>query len=216
MKGYYFITDSALSRAGNISDVQQAESCGVRVVQYRNKNAETKEMYKEALNLRKICKNALFLINDRIDIALAVDADGVHLGQTDMPYTAARRILGPDKTIGITVHNLSEALDAQKFGADYLGVSPIFPTATKPDAGKPAGIVLIEEIRSFMDIPLIAIGGITLANAPEVIRAGADGLCAISAVVAKEDVRREIRKFQDLFTKQEKDMKAYSLRPKSF
>ena len=179
--------------------MERAEECGVGVVQYRNKKAETKEMFEEALKLRKICKNALFLINDRIDIALAVDADGVHLGQTDMPYTAARRILGPDKTIGITVHNLSEALDAQKFGADYLGVSPIFSTATKPDAGKPAGIVLIEEIRSFMDIPLIAIGGITLANAPEVIRAGADGLCAISAVVAKEDVWREIRKFQDLF-----------------
>ena len=199
MKGYYFITDSGLSRAGNISDVQQAESCGVRVVQYRNKKAETNEMYKEALNLRKICKNALFLINDRIDIALAVDADGVHLGQSDMPYDAARKILGPDKIIGITVHNLSEALEGQGDGADYLGVSPIFQTATKPDAGKPAGIVLIEEIRAKVDIPLIAIGGITLANAPEVIRAGADGLCAISAVVAKENVRREIRKIQDLF-----------------
>ena len=199
MKGYYFITDSGLSRAGNISDVQRAEDCGVRVVQYRNKNAETKEMYEEALKLRKICSNALFLINDRIDIALAVDADGVHLGQSDMPYTAAREILGSDRVIGITVHNLSEALDAQRNGADYLGVSPIFPTATKPDAGRPAGIILIEEIRALVDIPLIAIGGISLANAPEVIRAGADGLCAISAVVAKEDVGREIREFQNLF-----------------
>ncbi len=199
MKGYYFITDSGLSRAGNISDVQQAEACGVEIVQYRNKNAETREMYEEALRLREICRNALFLINDRIDIALAVDADGVHLGQSDMPYSAARKMLGPEKIIGITVHNLAEALEAQRLGADYLGVSPIYQTATKSDAGKPAGIVLVEEIRAQVDIPLVAIGGISYYNAPEVIRAGADGVCAISAVVAKENVREEIKRFQELF-----------------
>jgi thiamine-phosphate pyrophosphorylase len=201
VKGYYFITDSNLSRAGNVSDVKQAEACGVRVVQYRNKNAETLEMYKEALRLREICRNAAFLINDRIDIALAVDADGVHLGQSDMPYKAAREMLGPDKIIGITVHNLAEALEAEVLGADYLGVSPIFSTKTKTDAGKPAGIVLIEEIREKVDIPLIAIGGINLANAPEVVSAGADGVCAISAVVAKENVSEAIRKFQELFNR---------------
>lgn len=199
VKGYYFITDSGLSRAGNISDVQQAEARGVRVVQYRNKNAETREMYEEALRLRDICRSAAFLINDRIDIALAVDADGIHLGQSDMPYVAARRMLGPEKIIGITVHNLNEALDAEAVGADYLGVSPIYQTATKPDAGKPAGITLMEEIRAHVEIPLVGIGGINLANAPEVIRAGADGVCAISAVVAKENVGEEIRKFQELF-----------------
>ena len=108
-------------------------------------------------------------------------------------------MLGPEKIIGITVHNLAEAIEAQRSGADYLGVSPIFQTATKHDAGKPAGIALIEEIRARVDIPLIAIGGINLANAPEVVRAGADGLCAISAVVAKKDVGREIERFQELF-----------------
>jgi thiamine-phosphate pyrophosphorylase len=205
MKGYYFITDCGLSRAGSISDVQQAEACGVSVVQYRNKNAETREMYEEALRLREICRNSLFLINDRIDIALAVDADGVHLGQSDMPYAAARKMLGPEKIIGITVHNLTEALEAQGLGADYLGVSPIYQTATKTDAGKPAGIILIEEIRSKVEIPLIAIGGINLANAPEVVRAGADGVCAISAVVAKENVGEEIKRFQELFRAYGKD-----------
>jgi len=199
VKGYYFITDSSLSRAGNISDVKQAEACSVCAVQYRNKNAETREMYIEAVRLREICRNAPFLINDRIDIALAVDADGVHLGQLDMPYRAARKMLGPEKIIGITVHNISEAMEAQLSGADYLGISPIFQTATKSDAGKPAGIALIEEIRARIDIPLIAIGGINLSNAPEVVRAGADGLCAISAVVAKEDVNGEIKRFQELF-----------------
>ena len=199
MKGYYFITDSKLSLAGNFNDVTMAVACGVGVVQYRNKNAKTREMYEEAVRLREICRDTLFLINDRVDIALAVNADGVHLGQSDMPCVAARRLLGEEKIIGITVHNLAEAVQAESIGADYLGVSPIFLTATKPDAGKPAGIFLIEEIRAIVDIPLIAIGGIDHSNAMDVIRAGADGLCAISSVVAREDVKAEIKKFQDSF-----------------
>ena len=199
MKGYYFITDSKLSLAGNFNDVSMAVACGVSVVQYRNKNAKTREMYEEAVRLREICRDTLFLINDRVDIALAVNADGVHLGQSDMPCGAARKLLGEEKIIGITVHNLAEAVQAEGIGADYLGVSPIFQTATKPDAGKPAGISLIEEIRANVDIPLIAIGGIDHSNAIDVIRAGADGLCAISSVVAKEDVSAEIKKFQDSF-----------------
>ena len=199
MKGYYFITDSGLSRAGNTSDVMKAAACGIEVVQYRNKNSETREMYDEALRLREICRDLTFLINDRIDIALAVDADGVHLGQSDMPCTAARKLLGREKVIGVTVHNLSEALEAERLGADYLGVSPIFKTATKTDAGKPAGITLIEEIRQQVDIPLIAIGGIDHSNAPAVVRAGAHGLCAISCVVASDDVASQIKRFQDLF-----------------
>ena len=202
MKGYYFITDSKLSRAGNLSDVLQAVSCGVEVVQYRNKNRETRQMYEEAMRLREICRDSdsIFLINDRVDIALTTDADGVHLGQSDMPCPAARKLLGPERIIGVTVHNLSEALQAESMGADYLGVSPIFQTATKPDAGKPAGITLIEEIRAQVEIPLIAIGGINHSNAGEVVRAGADGLCAISCVVAKENVRDEILKFQEIFS----------------
>jgi thiamine-phosphate pyrophosphorylase len=199
VKGYYFITDSKLSRAGNFNDVSMAVACGVSVVQYRNKNAKTREMYEEAVRLREICRDTLFLINDRVDIALAVNADGVHLGQSDMPCGAARKLLGEEKIIGITVHNLAEAVQAESIGADYLGVSPIFQTATKPDAGKPAGITLIEDIRAIVDIPLIAIGGIDHSNAKDVIRAGADGLCAISSVVAKEDVSAEIKKFQDSF-----------------
>jgi len=199
VNGYYFITDSTLSRAGNINDVSRAVACGVEVVQYRNKNAESRKIYEEAVRLRKICSDVLFLINDRIDIALVTKADGVHLGQTDIPCLVARKILGSRKIIGITVHNLAEAKEAETSGADYLGVSPIFQTNTKLDAGKPAGIALIEEIREQVSIPLIAIGGINHSNATEVIRAGADGLCAISCVVAKENVDEEIKKFQKLF-----------------
>jgi thiamine-phosphate pyrophosphorylase len=202
VKGYYFITDSELSLAGNEKDVRCAVSCGVEVVQYRNKNAETRLMYEEAMRLREICRDSIFLINDRVDIALATDADGVHLGQSDMPCLAARKLLGQERIIGVTVHNLAEALQAESIGADYLGVSPIFQTTTKPDAGKPAGIRLIEEIRARVKIPLIAIGGINHFNASEVVRAGADGLCAISCVIAKENVREEITKFQEIFAAQ--------------
>ncbi|HQJ79952.1 MAG TPA: thiamine phosphate synthase [Methanothrix sp.] len=201
MKGYYFITDSLLSRAGNRSDVHAAVSSGVEVVQYRNKNADTREMYLEAMELARICQagGSLFLINDRLDVALAVEADGVHLGQTDMPCTRARKLLGREKVIGVTVHNLAEAMQAEEEGADYLGVSPIFSTSTKKDAGRPAGIRLIEEIREQVSLPLVAIGGINHSNAPEVIRAGADCLCAISCVVAEENVSGRICRFQELF-----------------
>ncbi|MFH1269757.1 MAG: thiamine phosphate synthase [Candidatus Omnitrophota bacterium] len=199
MKGYYFITDSALSRSGNAADVRSALRAGVRVVQYREKDKTTSQMYEEALALRKICKRAVFLVNDRVDIALSVKADGVHLGREDLPYAIARKLLGKNKIIGLTVHTLKEAIEAQRLGADYIGVSPIFATATKPNAGEPAGPELIAKIRKRISIPIIAIGGINLLNAAQVIRAGADGLCAISVVVIKPDVKREIKKFQDLF-----------------
>jgi len=199
MRGFYFITDSLLSLRGNISDVKNALAAKVEVVQYREKSLSTKEMYEEALILRKICKNVTFLINDRVDIALSVDADGVHLGQEDLPYRLARKLLGKKKIIGLTVHNLSEAEEAQELGADYVGISPIFSTNTKKDAGTPSGIDLIKKIRKRIYLPIVVIGGIKLANALQVIHAGADCLCAISAVVIKSDVKREIEKYQELW-----------------
>ncbi len=199
MKGYYFITDQTLSRHGNASDVKSALQAGVEIVQYRQKNASTKEMYDEAAKLRKMCKNVIFLINDRIDIALVTGANGVHLGQSDMPYLAARKLLGNKRMIGVTVHSLKQAQAAQKLGADYVGVSPIFKTLTKPDAKNPTGIQLIRNVRKRVSLPIVAIGGINLFNAKEVICAGADCICAISAVVTKNNVKNEIEKFQKLF-----------------
>lgn len=201
MNGFYFITDALTSRAGNINDVKNAVAAGVETVQYREKHKSAKDMCAEAMELRKICKNITFLVNDRVDVALSVNADGVHLGGDDLPYPAARKLLGKNKLIGLTAHNLKEAKEAEKMGADYIGVSPIFKTATKPDAGKPAGIKLIKEVKKSVSIPVIAIGGINLFNAPEVIRAGADGLAAIAAVVTKPDVKKSIREFQSLFRK---------------
>lgn len=199
MRGYYFITEARLSRAGNVSDVASAVAAGVRVVQYREKQGRTRDLVAEARQMRELCRHTLFLVNDRVDVALEVGADGVHLGQEDLPCPEARQILGPGKIIGVTVRTVAEALAGQAGGADYLGVSPIFATATKDDAGAPTGVALLAEIRRRVSLPLIAIGGITLANAPEVIRAGADGVGAISAVVTRADVRAEIEKFQRLF-----------------
>lgn len=199
MKGFYFTTDARLSRAGIINDTKNALRAGVEVVQYRDKQASSREMYARALQLRKLCRKIIFLVNDRLDIALACGADGVHLGQDDLPYQAARKILGKKKIIGLTVHNLQQAQEAARLGADYLGVSPIFKTATKADAGKPVGVDLVRQIKNKLDIPVVAIGGIDLANAARVIAAGADCLCAISAVVPYPDVRRRVEEFQKLF-----------------
>lgn len=200
MRGYYFITDHRLTRAGIFSDCRNAVAAGVGVVQYRNKEASTKHMREEAQRLRSICGSRVkLLINDRIDIALAVGADGVHLGQDDMPCVCARKLLGSKAVIGVTVHSVKEALIAEKSGADYLGVSPIFATATKKDAGKPAGLQLLRDIRRRTRLPLAAIGGITLDNAGQVIASGADAVCAISCVVTKPDVKVRIGRFQRLF-----------------
>jgi thiamine-phosphate pyrophosphorylase len=198
MKGYYFITDDLLSIGGTASDVEKAVAAGVGVIQYRNKSAGTRVLYDEARLMRDLCAGtrSRFIVNDRIDIALAVDADGVHIGQDDMPYGLARKLIGRGKIIGVTVHNAGEALEAEMMGADYLGVSPVFVTTTKPDAGVACGVELLREIRRACKIPIVAIGGIDITNVERVIEAGADMVCAISAVVTKPDVFAEIEKFQ--------------------
>ena len=203
IRGYYFITDAELSKNGNESDVGKAVGAGVTVIQHRRKLDDTETFIEEAKILKKICKGkSLFIINDRVGIALSVDADGVHLGQGDMPYDTARKLLGKDKIIGVTVHDVKKAIQAENKGANYLGVSPIFATTTKSDAGKPCGVEVIKEIKKNCKVPIVAIGGITLDNAKEAVQAGADAICAISAVVTKDDVRKEIKRFQFLFNEQ--------------
>ena len=192
MRGYY------LSIAGILSDVQKAVAAGVKIIQYRNKAAQTRMLYDEALLVKNILSgsSSRLIIHDRIDIALAVDADGVHIGQDDMPCQEARRLLGKDKIIGVTVHNVEEARIAQDRGADYLGVSPIFTTGTKLDAGAPCGVEGLKAIRRVCGLPIAAIGGIDLSKVSILIEAGADMVCAISAVVTRPDVTAVIRKFQ--------------------
>ncbi len=198
MQGFYFITDDVLSVNGSLSDVKAAVSAGVEVIQYRAKDKSTKLMCEQASELKCAAQNVLFLINDRIDVVQAVDADGVHLGQDDMPCNLARRIIGPDKIIGISVDNAQQAALAQEQGANYIGIGAIFATNTKTEAAT-LGIKTIEHISKHVSIPIVAIGGINLENAKQIIAVGADAVCAISAVVTKQDVTREILKFQRLF-----------------
>jgi len=198
MRGFYFITDDALSLKGSLSDIRAALKAGVEIIQYRAKNKSTKLMCLQAKELKKAAAKSLFIINDRIDIALAIDADGVHLGQDDMPCDVARIILGPDKIIGISVNNTEQAILAQEQGASYLGIGAVFATKTKTEAAA-LGIKTIENIAKHVSIPIVAIGGIKLENAKQIIDAGADAVCAISAIVTKNDVSKEILKFQRLF-----------------
>ena len=200
MHGFYFITDSELSRAGNMSDTMNAVKAGAKIVQYRLKNASSASLYAEALQIKRLCENVTYIINDRIDIALAVNADGVHIGRDDLPIHVVRRLLGPGKIIGVTVRNLEEALHAQANGANYLGVGPIFSTMTKPDAGSATGIALLRDVRKSCRLPLAAIGGLTLNNAKEVILCGADMVCSISSIVAAADVYEAVKAFEQLYT----------------
>jgi thiamine-phosphate pyrophosphorylase len=196
---FYMVTDSGLSRKGTLNDVEQALKADCRIIQYREKCKSTKEMIEEGKCLKSICKNrAILLVNDRVDVALAIDADGVHIGQDDMPFMIAREQLGEGKIIGVTVHNVEEALSAERAGADYFGLSPIFETGTKKDAGKACGLSMITEVRKRTKLPIVAIGGIIRGNVEDVIRAGADAAVAISAVVNSEDVYRETEMFIEI------------------
>ncbi len=189
----YFVTDSCLSRKGIISDVKSAVEAGCKIVQYREKNKSTKEMISEAVAIKKICEGkAVFLVNDRVDVAIAVDADGVHIGQSDISFEDARKILGDDKIIGLTVHNLDEAVDAERLGASYVGLAPIFETDTKEDIMVPCGVCMIEKVRQGVSLPIVAVGGISKDNIGDVIQAGADSVVCISAVVGSDDVFGEI------------------------
>lgn len=197
------MTDSGLSRRGTLHDVAEALRAGCKIIQYREKSKETRAMAEEASAIKKLCENcAIFIVNDRIDVALAVDADGVHIGQDDMPYQSARRILGHHKIIGVTVHDAAEAEEAESDGADYVGLSPIFATATKDDAGEACGLAMVRTVRAAIDIPIAAIGGISLDNVGDVIGAGADCVCAISAVVCAEDVYEQTMKFREIIRKE--------------
>jgi thiamine-phosphate pyrophosphorylase len=203
---FYLVTDSSLSRRGTYSDVERALDAGCVIVQYREKDATARKMVMEASRLRGLCEGrAVFLVNDRIDVALAAGADGIHIGQDDIPYELARDILGQGKIIGLTVHNEREAQEAEHLGADYVGLSPVFPTGTKRDAGEACGIGMIARVRALVLIPIVVIGGITKDNVADAIRAGADAAAAVSMVVGADDAGREVREFRDIILRAKRD-----------
>jgi thiamine-phosphate pyrophosphorylase len=174
----------------NLEVIQAAIDGGVTLVQLREKALPTRDFYIEALGIRGYLRSRgiPLIINDRIDIALAVDADGVHIGQEDMPLEVARQILGPDKIIGVSVFTPDEARAAEAEGADYLGLSPIFVTSTKPELTKQIGIAGIAPIRAAVRIPLIGIGSMNASNAYDAIRAGLDGMAVVSGIVSQKDI----------------------------
>jgi thiamine-phosphate pyrophosphorylase len=193
---FYLVTYPSVSKKGNLSDVKNAVDAGCRFVQYREKNKTKDEMIKEAGELKKICKGkAMFIVDDHVDVALAVGADGVHIGQKDVSVEEARRLLGSDKIVGLTVHNVEEAVKAEKHGADYVGIAPVFKTDTKDDSGKPCGVDMIKKISENISLPIVAVGGIDKSNVKSVIESGADGIVSVSAVLNSNDVNREIKDF---------------------
>lgn len=163
---------------------------GATIIQLRDKTANTRVLVEEGLELRALTRErgALLIVNDRLDVALAVEADGAHVGQEDMPAALARRLLGPDRILGVSAATRQEAEEAVAAGADYLGVGPIYPSLGKADAGPATGIELLTELAKQYPIPLVAIGGITAENAAEVMRAGASGVAVITAVVHALDI----------------------------
>lgn len=197
----YVITDAKLSRGrSHLEVIRAAIAGGATVVQYREKEGTTRQLIEEARALRELTRQAgvPFIVNDRVDIALAVDADGVHVGQDDMPAPLARQLMGPGNIVGVSATNLEEALQAERDGADYIGAGPVFATPTKPDAAPPMGLEGLAEICRRVSIPVVAIGGINEENAAAVIEAGADGVAVVSAIVAAPDVEAAARRLREV------------------
>jgi thiamine-phosphate pyrophosphorylase len=198
LDGLCFITDRKVSRLSHEEMVVRALKAGIKWIQFRYKEGSRRETYKESGSLRNIANdfNAIFIINDHPDIALSVHANGVHLGQDDLPLKEARKIMGNGKLIGVSTHNLDQALDAEKNGADYIGFGPVFNTVTK-DAGDPKGVHMLREIKNRVRIPVVAIGGINLENVKSVFDAGTDAVAVASAILSG-DIGYNARRFLDI------------------
>ncbi len=188
----YLVTDRELALGRDIHEiVRQAVEGGVTMVQLREKNIDTRDFIDLARSLKKLLAplGVPLVINDRVDVALAADVDGVHIGQSDMSYEDARRLLGPDKIIGLSVENMEQVLDANALDVDYIGISPVFSTATKTDTAAPFGLEGLAKAVELSAHPTVAIGGMNAGTAADVFAAGADGIAVVSAIVSAEDPR---------------------------
>lgn len=200
LDGLCFITNCKNNNLICEEMVKRALNAGVRWIQYREKEKTRREIYNISVRLRKITQdfNAVFIVNDHTDIAYAVNADGVHLGQEDLPLIEARKIIGDKKIIGISTHTFKEAFDAENGGADYIGFGPIFHTRTK-EAGIPKGTKILQELKSKIKIPVVAIGGITLKNIQSVIKTGVDAV-AVSSAIISGDIENNVKAFYEYIT----------------
>lgn len=197
----YLVTNNSEDEEKFLNIIEESLKGGVSVVQLREKKAETLDFYNLALKVKEITQkyNVPLIINDRIDIALAIDADGVHVGQSDMPAKTARSMIGEDKILGVSAANIKEAKKAQRDSADYIGVGAVYPTNTKDDATSVPKKELKEIVKS-VDIPVVAIGGITQENTHELNDCGIDGLSVVSAImeaknpkIASENLLKEFK-----------------------
>jgi thiamine-phosphate pyrophosphorylase len=197
----YLVTDRGLSRGRSTLEILEAAvRGGVTCVQLREKDCSTREFIEQAQAVRDRLRatGIPLIINDRLDVALAVKADGVHLGQSDMPLEMARAIVADTMLIGISAESLIDAVEAEKGGADYLGVSPIYATPTKTDTAPALGLEGLHQIRKAVNLPLIGIGGLNPDNAGDVIRSGADGVAVVSAIVSADDPERAARRLKSV------------------
>lgn len=195
----YVLTDSRAARGRALVDlVAAALAGGATAIQLREKMLSAREQAALGRELRRVTREAgaLLIVNDRADIATAIDADGVHLGQDDLPADAARAVLGPGAIIGGSAGNLDELAQSLAAGVDYLGVGPMYPTGTKADAGAPIGPAGLAQIRARTDLPIVGIGAVDAENVGSVIAAGADGASVISAVIGAEDVAAAARRLR--------------------
>lgn len=187
ISGLYAVIDSSCLRPESFADAARALlSAGVRIIQARAKGLPSGELRAACEAVQKAAREygAVFIVNDRVDIALMCGADGVHLGQDDIPVAEARRLLGASKIIGVSTHNAQEAAEAESDGADYISFGPIYPTKTKKDAQEPKGTPGLKEVRKAVGLPIVAIGGINEENMREVFAAGADAVAMISNLLA--------------------------------
>ena len=190
MRGIYLVTDRDLCGQMTLEDVVlQSVKSGVAYVQLREKNVTTRFFVEEAIRIKKILLpyKIPLIINDRVDVALACGAEGVHIGQDDMPYKLVRKLMGTKAIIGLSVENWQDVEESQKLDVDYIGVSPVFATPTKKDTKEPWGLEGLKKIKAVSHHPLVAIGGINESNAADVIKAGADCIAVVSAICAAPD-----------------------------
>lgn len=186
----YLVTDRALSLGRPLEEiVEAAVKGGVTMVQLREKECDSREFYDIALRIKNLLQpcGVPLIINDRLDIALAVDADGLHIGQSDLPWQIARELLGENKILGLSVENMKQAHIANLANVDYIGISPVFATQTKTDTETPFGLEGIRNVAAITRHKTVAIGGINLSNASEIMKAGAGGIAVVSAIVSAND-----------------------------
>jgi thiamine-phosphate pyrophosphorylase len=185
----YLLTDRGIAGLRHSEIARRALSAGIRIIQLREKEMSRRDLFREAVKIREITERAgaLFIVNDYVDLALACRADGVHLGQDDLPLAEARRVTGEKMIIGVSTHSLAQAVKAEEGGADYIGFGPMFGTRTK-DAGRPRGLRALQRVRRSVKIPIVAIGGINPGNVRDVIMNGADA-CAVVSAVLRGDIR---------------------------